>query len=135
ERDAAARAGRLLGERAVAFALDRGRHLALADPQRGLDRLVQPAANARLDHDAVDHGLDVVLLALVEMGQALRLDDLAVDAQARPAGPASVLEQLAMLALAVDEERREQDDALAFGQTLEGPRDLLGALALDAVAA
>ena len=51
--------------------------------------------------DAVDHELDRVLLLLVERGDVLEPHDHAVDAHAREAGLARLVEQLAELALAV----------------------------------
>ena len=57
-------------------------------------------ASSRPDLQAVDHDLDGVLLVAVELGQAVDLVHLAVDAQAHEALGAQLVEELRLLALA-----------------------------------
>ena len=71
-------------------------------------------ARSLLERDPVDHGLHGVLAALVERLEVLGQHDLAVDAQAQPARAAGRLEELPVLALAVDEEWREQGAEIAL---------------------
>src|SRR6185436_19401323 len=83
------------------LALDRHDHRTAAGLHRRLDRIGQARAIARVDADAIDHDLDGVLLLLVEGGDVLQPLDQAVDAHAREARLARLLEHLAELTLAV----------------------------------
>ena len=63
-------------------------------------------------HDeAVDHDRDVVLVLLVELDLLVEHPQLAVDLDAREALGAQLLEQLAVLALAAADDRREDHEA------------------------
>ena len=107
----------------------RGRHEhdALAEAQRGLDRVGQargirvrvvraegPTVAVRVAHDeAVDDDLDAVALVLVERGRLVEVHELAVHADAHEALAASGREDALALRLAVLDERTEHEDAAA----------------------
>ena len=71
----------------------------------------------------------VCLLLLVEVDLLAQFADHAVDADAREALLADLLEELRVLALAAADDRREQLDARAFGQLHDLIDDLLGSTA------
>ena len=79
---AAVGAGPALRQRLLGGALDRQRHQPVADLERGLQRVGDAALDAGLDHQAVDHHVDRVLLLLVEVGQLAARSRCAVDADA-----------------------------------------------------
>ena len=139
----------------------RDQHDALAEPQRGLDRIGQPAgvrvrddlarspgrsagrparatgAVGRLrvaDDVAVDDDLDRVALVLVERRRVRDVDHLAVDADADEALPPRAVEDAVALGLAVLDERAEDEQAGALRQREHLVDDLLDGLALDRVA-
>ncbi len=89
---------------------------------------------AGLEHDAVDDGLDGVVLALLEAHALGQLGHLAVDARAE-ALLVERLELLAELALAAAHDRRVDGDALAGSQRDDALDDLVGGLARDGQAA
>ncbi len=82
----------------------------------GLDRLRQPRAQVVLHHEPVDDDLDRVLELLVERRRLVERVLLAVDLDAREALVAQLLEQLAVLALAVADDRRVDREARAVRQ-------------------
>ena len=86
--------------------------------QRGLERLGQALLDVRRARfSAVDHHLDRVLRVLRRAcGSGVELVHLAVDAHAHEALRAQLLEQLGLLALAPDDERREDHQARVLGQ-------------------
>ena len=138
----------------------RDEHDALAEAQRGLDRVGQPAgvrvrdrqpglgvdrpavvvargALGRLgvaDDVAVDDDLDRVALVLVELGRVGEVEQLAVDADADEALPAGRLEDAVALGLAVLDERAEDEQPRPLRQGQDLVDDLLDRLALDLVA-
>ena len=122
-------AGHALGVVAVGQQVDA--HLAGREARGRLHGLGD-APQARLaDDDAVHHDLDRVLELLVELYLLIELAHLAVDAHAREALAAQVVEQLGVLALAAEDHRREHERAapLAGSEDLVG--HLVGRLALD----
>ena len=135
KRDAARRAGQPLGEqeRRAVHHLDLDH--ALGELERRLERVGQAGAEGVLDHEAVDHDLDRVLLGLGELDLLGQLAELAVDAHPHVALAPQVEEQLAVLALAPANHRREQDDAAARGQRHEAVDHLLDGLRGDHAAA
>ena len=131
EREAAARAGVAGGEDEV-VALRRGdAHHALADLERGLERVGEAVAEVVAHLEAVDHHLDGVLLLLVEVGRRVGVDQLAVDARAHEPLARHLLEQLAVLALLRRGQRREHHEAAAGRQRGDAVDHLLRGLALD----
>ena len=129
------------------------------EPQRGLDRVGQPAgvrirdgcaglgvdratvcrsgrAFGRLgvpDDVAVDDDLDRVALVLVELGSVGDVHHLAIDADADEALPAGAIEDPVALGLAVLDQRAEDEEPRPFGQRQDLVDDLLDGLALDRV--
>ena len=134
--------------------------LALAQPDRRLDRIGQPAGvrvrddepGLRVDRPsvrrarralgrvgvaddvAVDDDLDRVALVLVELGCVLDVVGLAVDPDADEALAPGRLEDPVALGLAVLDERRQDEQPGAHRQGQHLVDDLLDALALDRVA-
>jgi hypothetical protein len=135
ERDAALRAGGALGEDPVGLPLEGRDQGAVAHLEGHLDGLGHPRTRALLERDAIDHRLHGVLAALVERLEILGEHDLAIHAQAQPAGAAGSLEQLPVLALSVHQQRREEHETRARLRLQELARDLLRGLTLDAAAA
>ncbi len=140
EADAVHRAGEVLAVHRVRLPLlgqggERVQH-ALALPQRGLDGVDQPAVGfAPLDHQAVDHDLDVVLSLLVQLDVLVERTDGPVDARPREPPLARVGQHFLVLALALLDERRQQGEPGALGQPGQLVGDLLRALLADAAAA
>ena len=91
----------------------RRRHRQGAVPFR---RTRQTQAQVFLDLEAIDDGIDVVLLAEVERGRLIELIDFAVDSRANKALCLQVSHELHVLALAVCNDRREQHQPGAFRQ-------------------
>jgi hypothetical protein len=128
EGEAAVPARHLLGVDAVAVVLGPGDEHPLPDLEGRLDGLGNPRGDAPLHDDAIHHRFDGVLAALVESLHVLGLHDLAVDAQPHEAGAPRLGDQLAMLALAVREQRCEQDEPRTLRRRQQLPGDLLGGL-------
>ena len=84
ERDPALSARGVFGEGLIVFDFGArasyGKHLPGADTEGGLDGLRETTLDPRLHDEPIDHGFDVMFLALVEGFEAFGLDDLAVDA-------------------------------------------------------
>ena len=105
--------------------LDAGVHFdgdraAVAVAQRGLERLRQALLEIGADAQAVDHDFDRVLLVLGQLRQRIDLVDLAVDAHAHEALGAELDEQVRLLALPVDHDRREDHELGLLGQHQHG---------------
>ena len=151
----------LLERRRLAVARRRGdQDDALAEAERGLDRVGQPAgvrirddlAGLRVDRPAVrrargalgrlgvaddvavDDDLDRVALVLVELRRVGDVDDLAVDPDADEALPPGAVEDPVALGLAVLDQRAEDEQPRALRQRQDLVDDLLDGLALDRVA-
>ena len=137
----AVRAGQLLGEallavRVVVLAVDELQHHdAVGQVQRRLDRVGQPLLGGRLDRQAVDDHLDVVLLLLLELRRVGQRVHHPVDAHAAVALRVELVEQVDELALAGPHHRREhlEPHALVHGEHLVD--DLLRGLAGDPLTA
>jgi hypothetical protein len=121
--EAALGAGELLGEgdppRLLALG---GRRLqdgdAVREVERGPERVRQPRLQPFAHDDAVHDHVDVVAELLVERRRALQVVELPVDLDALEALLAQVRELLAVLALAVAHDRREQIGARPLRQRL-----------------
>src|SRR6185369_10951215 len=99
---------------------------ALTFAQAELHRIRDAGARARIDHDAIDDQVDVVLRLLVECDHAVvERNDRAVDAQARKSARSRVQEQLAVLALTLPFEWRIQHEFGPFGVLQDRGHDLL----------
>ena len=107
----------------------------LSARDRRLDAVRQPLAQVGAHHEPVDHDRDVVLVLLVEDDLLLEAAQLAVDLHAREALLAQLLEELAVLALAAADDRRQHHELRALGQHHHLVDDLLGRLRLDRAAA
>jgi hypothetical protein len=119
---------RALGrERALARARER-HEVALPELERRVHRLAQPADGVGRDLEAVDDHLDRVALVALERTHLLDARHGAVDAHAHEALLAQVLEDGAVLALAVAHERRENLHVLAAVGLGEGAHDRLRCL-------
>ena len=104
-------------------------HHPLRHAQRRLHRVGQARAVVGAHHQPVHHQGDVVVLAAVELGRVLQLDQLAVHAGADEALAEHLLEQVAELALAAAHQRGEHLDAGPFRPAQHLVHDLGGALA------
>ena len=87
------------------------------------------------DHDAVHHDLDGVAELLIELDGIVEAADLAVDAHAREALTAQIIEQLGELALAICDDRGQHEGAPALTGLEDLIGHLVGRLALDHAAA
>ena len=108
----------------------------LAEPQGRLDRVGQTRTlglglRATADHETVDDDLDAVLFHLVEGDVLGKVADDAVDADARESAAAGGGEELLVLALAIADERAEDEDARALGHGADLVDDLLDGLRDD----
>jgi hypothetical protein len=138
QRDAAVDAREALREpERRAFGGERGEHeeAALAELQRELDAVGEPAEDALLQHDAVDHHVEVVGPRAVEREVVAEVDELAVDARAHEALSPQALELELELALARAADGREQRQPRALAEPRDAVGDLLDGLGLDAFSA
>ena len=106
-------------------------HDALAEVERAGERLAQLALAVGRDRDVGDRQLDRVLLEAVEPRPFRGRQELAVDAQMGVALAARPLREVGVVALAVEDERREQADAPAAEVAQDLRRDRVRALRLD----
>ena len=133
EADAVHRAGEVLAVHRVRLALlrqggQRVQH-ALALAQRRLHGIDQPPVGLpALDHQTVDHDLDVVLALLVQVDVLVQRADGPVHPGPGEPPLARVGQHLLVLALALLDERRQQGQPGAFRQPGQLLRDLLRAL-------
>ena len=110
-------------------------HEAIGQAQRGLDRLGEALLLVALDLEAVDHDVDRVLLLLLELGRLVGEHvGLAVDDRAAEALGLQLAEQLAVLALAAADDRREHLEPGALLASHDAVDDLLRRLARDRLA-
>ncbi len=100
-----------------------------------LDRLREALAQALLHDQPVDHDRDVVLEALVEDDLLVEAPQLAVDDRAGVALLAHLLEQPAVLALALADDRRQDHEAGLVRERHHPVGDLLDRLTGDRLAA
>jgi hypothetical protein len=103
----------LTHRRIVLVHLDRDR-AAVAVAQRRLVRFGQALLELLFDLEPVDHDLDRVLARLRKLGHRIDLVDLAVHAHARKALGAQLDHELQVLALAIDDDRREDHEPQLF---------------------
>ena len=109
-----------------------------ARPERGLDRVGEPALGTRvaaLGDEPVDDHLDGVLHLLLELGRLGQRDDLAVDPRPGEALGLELGEEVDVLPLAVAHDGSEHLEAGALGQLEQLVDDLLRRLAGDRLAA
>ncbi len=130
------RAGALLGVilRAIR-AVHEHAELAAARAHRGLDAVRHPGAVGGVDGHPVDDDLDRMLLQLLEALHLIQSHDHPVDADAREAGLARLVEELAELSLAMLDLRREEGDLGLGRQREELVHDLGGRARGDLAAA
>ncbi len=93
-----------------------GDRAAVGVAQRGLVRFGEALLELRAHLQAVDDDLDRVLRRLRELRHRVDLVHLAVDAHAHEALRAQLDEELDLLALAVDDDRREDHQLRVLGQ-------------------
>jgi hypothetical protein len=116
QRVVADRARELGGKEVLPFTIHLDRDgAAVAVAQRRLERFGKPLLELLADLEPVDHHLDGVLGRLGKLGNGVDLVHLAVDANAREAFGAELDEELEVLALAVDDHRREDHEPQAVG--------------------
>ena len=84
---------------------------AFGKTQGGLERLRQALRSTRLNAQPVHHGVDAVLLVLVQRRWVVEIGHQCVDAGADEAAGQQFLEHVHVLALAVDDHRRQHHDA------------------------
>jgi hypothetical protein len=128
-------AGAVLGEDLLGRALRGHDHDALAVAERGLDRVVEALLHSRLRHQAVDHGLDRVLLLLVEPDLVLEGEDDPVHPHPGEARLAHGLDHVLVLALALLHEGGEEQELRARRDLRDLAHDLLRRLLRDLAAA
>ena len=97
-----------------------------ARPPRPLDPVSVSVCGCH--HQAIHHRLDGVVLVAVEFGRILDLEHLAVDAHAHEAGLAHVLEDRLVLALAIHDQRRQDQQPAALRVFQHAVHDLLHGL-------
>ena len=97
----------------------------------GLQRIGEPVAGIRPDHQTVDDNLDVVLELLVERGHRVDVVQRPVDLDPGETLLLQVPELPAVLALAAADDRGEQVDPGAFLHLLHAVDHLRDRLALD----
>ncbi len=88
----------------------------LTDPEGGLEGIGETGRHTVADRQTVDHHLDRVFSLLVELGRFSGLDDLAIDPRANKALAHHLRKDLAVLALATLDHRREQHESGAVRQ-------------------
>ena len=110
-------------------------HQTVGEPERGLDRVGQPALGRRLDRQPVDDHLDGVLLLLVELGRVVEGVGVAVDPDPGEAVGLELPEELDVLTLAAADHRRQHLEAAALLEREHAVDDLLRRLPLDRGAA
>ena len=103
----------------------------LAVAQRGLHRVGQASVDARLGDEAVHDRVERVLLLLVESDLVVEREDGPVHPHAGEPGLAHLLDHLAVLALALLDERREDQEPRSLRQLQDLAHDLLGRLLRD----
>jgi len=135
ERESAIGAGVPRGEHELLLADGGDAHHALADLERGLERVGQAVAEVGAHLETVDDHLDGVLALLVEIRRVGGVHELAVHARPHEPLPDHLLEELAVLALAPLGKRREQQEAGTGREGEDAVGHLLGGLALDRDAA
>ena len=118
-RVAADPAGELVREHeflALRLVQERDAGRAFAEPERGFEGLREPLLEIGADFQAVDDGIDRMLLLGVELRHGVELDVLAVHARPHETLAAQLLDHLQVLALAAGNDRREQCQCSAFRQ-------------------
>ena len=135
--DAALNAGETLAEETVLGLIRIGyvadHQHAIAQAQRGLDRVgeprrIQSGLRIAVDHQAIYHRFDGMHLVAVKLDIVVDLVHLAVDAHTHKAGLAHILEDLLVFAFARVDQRRHQQQPSAVGQCQQGIDDLLHGL-------
>ena len=113
-----------------------GDHHAAAFAERELNRVGDSVAKPRLDHDAIDHRVDVVLALFVEPhGLRAGVDHAPVDAQSRKALGDGARHDRLVLSFFAAHQRREELYLRALRQGSQPVRDLLGSLSARRLAA
>ena len=133
--DAAVDAGELAREQAVAAVEGVDDDDAVGQVERGLDRLGQPALDARPHDQPVDHDVDGVVLPAVERQVVVEALELAVDARLGEAAGRNRLQLLLELALPPTDDRRQHVDPAVLGIGHHQVDDPLEGLAGDLPAA
>ena len=128
-----ARAEEQVGSPAVFFQLDH--HGALAQAQRAFHGLDQAGADVIPHDEPVRHHFDRVPHVAVEIRVLGEVDDLAVHPGAQVALPAEVLEEVAVLAAAPLDDRRQDEQPRALGKRQDPRDDLFEGLRPDQSAA
>ena len=136
--DLADRADRFRGVQRVAFLslvrlVDDDPAFPIAQGQ--FHRVGQPSPDAVLDHEAVDHQIDGVLLVLVQRGDIVHAVELAVHAYADKAFRLQFLEAVEMSSLLKLHERGHDDDLRAFRQGEDVGDDFIGGAGFDGATA
>ena len=99
--------------------------------ERDFERIGQPLLDAAANREPVHHHLDGVALILVERRLFAELVKLAVDFRAHESRAAHIRQLLAILALAIAHDRREDVNPRALGELHDLVDDLLHALLGD----
>ncbi len=104
---------------------------AVGEVERGAQAVGQPRLQPVLDHDTVDDDVDVVAELLVQLGRRVELVELSVDLHALETLLGKLLEFLAIFALAVANDRRQQIGAGALVHAHDPVDHVLHLLRLD----
>ena len=133
ETDPAVDAGEVLGEHDVLGDVvdEVDCSHSLGQLERGFERVGKARVDAGLDHEPVDHDIDVVRVVAVELQLVGQLLDFAVDPRADETAPHEVLEESGELALAAPHHRCQHLEASAFGKLQDLVDDLLWRLPSD----
>ena len=131
EPDAVLRAGESLRERQLVSPDHVDRDQAVGERERGLDRVGDPVPEIRLHDQPVDDDLDRMLELLVELDLLLQQALVTVDLHAGEALVAQPLQELAILALAVADDRCVDGELRSLGKRQNLVDDRLDRLAGD----
>ena len=135
--EAAPHAGQLLAVQKIFLSIEVDPHQAMRLLERDLQRIRQPPHRRLvvLEDDTVHDDLDRVLLLLVQRDLVREVVRLAVDPRADESAAARILKFLAVLALAVPDNRRQDRELRTQRQRHQRVHHLLNGLGRDRIAA
>ncbi|MPM39216.1 hypothetical protein SDC9_85849 [bioreactor metagenome] len=131
----AVRAGVVLRKKQLLAVHNCNNGKAVAEAERGFQRIREPAFDALLDHNAVDHRVDIVLKLFIQRGNVRQIVHGSVHADAHIPFPLELVEQFLMLALPPANARRDNLRLRAFRQVEHAVDHLVDGLALDHLSA
>ena len=119
----------------VVARIDRNHQTALRQIQRRFNRFSHSGAGCLSSDQPIDHDVDRVLHLLVELKVVRQLDDLSVHPRPQEAAFQQILEQVFVLTLLPLDQRREDLELRAVGQTQDTVENVFSRLSCDRSAA